>query len=190
MFGFKAMGFKAPLRNSAVFVFAGFSIVALWHWQLWIQLPSILARDTLWHLSPGARVILVALATCAVVATALCCLVKSIWVKQHLYIGQTFQTKRWIGLLALDLTTTFLLLWGAISLAPQLFYLLYVTVIPGLPMQWVANLIDWNVLLNFLTPTPADSMATLLIGVMMLSILVASIIFWLSILVNLVKTKQ
>ena len=170
---------KAPFRVASLLFSGGLCLVFIWHWQLWSQLPTILARDTIWQLSPGARVILVALSTCAVVATALCCLVKSIWIERSFHERGPFRPARWVGVFFLDLSTTFVLLWGAISLAPQLFYTLYVVVIPGLPRQWVAKPVDWATLSEILFLTPTDSMAMLLIGVMMLSILVASIVFWL-----------
>jgi hypothetical protein len=172
---------KTPVRIASLLFSGGLCLVFIWHWQLWTQLPIILARDTLWQLSPVPRVILVTLSTCAVVATALCCLVKSIWIERNFYDRDSFRPARWIGSFVLDLSTTFVLLWGAIGLAPQLFYTLYVIVIPGLPRQWVAKRVDWVTLSEFLLLTPADSMATLLIGVMMLSIPVACIIFWLSV---------
>jgi hypothetical protein len=174
-------GIKASLRTASLLFTVAVCFVMIWHWLLWTELPIILARDTLWHLSPSARVMLVALSTCAVLATALCCLVKSIWFEQRFCDRSTFRPLRWIGAYVLDLTTTLVLLWGAITVAPQLFYTLYVSVIPGLPRQWVAKPIDVVTLTEFLRLTPADSMATLLVGVMMLSILVASIFLWLSV---------
>jgi hypothetical protein len=101
-----------------------------------------------------------------------------------------FRPLSWIGIFLLDLTTTLVLLWGAISLAPQLFYTLYVTVITGLIKQWVAKPIDWATLTQLLRLTPTDSMATLLTGVMMLSILATSFILWLSVPVRLFISKR
>jgi hypothetical protein len=178
------------LRIASRLLIVGLCLVTIWHWRHWVELPNILARDTLWHLSLGARVILVALSTCAVMATALCCLVKSICFESRFYRRPMFHSLRWIGVFLLDLTTTLVLLWGAISLAPQLFYTLYVTVITGLIKQWVAKPIDWATLAELLRLTPTDSMTTLLTGVMMLSIFAASIISWLSVPVRLFISKR
>jgi hypothetical protein len=183
-------GIKAQLRFASRLFSGGSCIVMIWHWQLWAELPNILARDTLWHLSPRARVMLVALSICAVVATALCCLVKSIWFEQRFYNKSRFRPLRWLGAYVLDLTTTLVLLWGAIAFAPQLFYALYVIVIPERPSQWVVEPIALGALIEFLRLTPVDSLATLLIGAMGLSILVASSILWLSILIRLVNSKH
>jgi len=168
----------------------GACLVAIFHWQLWLHLPVIVSRDTLWHLSPVVRVMLVALCTCAVVATALCCLVKSVIVKRRFYKAATFDTIRWVGLFVVDLTATFALLWGAISIAPQLFYMLYVTVFPELSSQWVAKPVDLGTLLKFLKLSPAESMATLIAGFMMWTILTGSIVLWLCFPARLITSKQ
>jgi len=174
-------GTKPYLRITSLLFLGGLSLVIGWHWQLWKGLPTALANDTIWHLSPIARVILVALSTCAILATALCCLVKSINFERIIYNRRSFHPCRWLVATFIDLTTTLALLWGAVSLAPQLFYTLYVVVIPGLPVQWVVKPIDWMTFSEFLVLEPSDPMSSLLIGIMMLSILVASIIFWLCI---------
>jgi hypothetical protein len=181
---------KAPIRVASLLFSGGLCLVLMLHWQLWTQLPLVLAQDTLWDLSLGARVMLVALSTCAVVATALCCLVKLIWIERNFYDRASFSPVRWIGVFVLDVSTTLVMLWGAISLAPQLFYTLYVVVITELFAQWVAKPVDLATLSEILLLTPVDSMATLLIGVMMLSILVASIIFWLSVAAKLFHSEQ
>ena len=172
------LSYKAKIRFACQLVFAGLLIVALWHWRLWQNIPTLIAQDTLWHLFPVARVTLVALATCAVVATALCCLVKSILVESYFLAGSGSHSDAWIAAFVVDLTTTVLLLWGALSIAPQLFYSLYLIVIPELPSQWVVNFIPLEVLLKFMDLAFADSMAKLLMGVLLLSVLVASALFW------------
>ena len=184
------MNFETRLTTAALFLCAGASVVLVVHWQLWSALPVILSQDTLWHLSPYVRAMLVALSTCAVVATGLFCLVKSVGFWHRTNDRVTFHFSRWVSASLLDISITFLLLWGAVSLAPQLFYMLYVTVIPGLSPQWVAKFIEWPVFLELLKLTAADSMATLLAGAMMLTILVASLIFWLSIPARLLIAKR
>lgn len=161
----------------------------LWHWQIWSELPIILARDTLWQLSFGPRVMLVALSTCAVVATALCCLVKSMWFQQWFYTVATFHPILWIRVFLLDMATTLVLLWAAVSLAPQLFYMLYVAVIDGLSQQWVAKPVDCLTFQGYLKLTLNESMATLTVGIMMLTILVASVGFWLTVIARSLQAK-
>jgi len=180
---------KTQLRIASLYFSGGVGIVTLIHWQLWAHLPIIVAEDTLWHLDFGARVTLVALSTCASMATALCCLVKSTLIKQHLYRSVTIRPVRFLASVLLDLPVTLALLWGAVSLAPQLFYMLYVIVIPNLPVHWVALPIGWGTFGELLLLTSTDSLSTLLVGFMMLSVLAGSCVLWLSIPARLLKTK-
>lgn len=183
-------GYADTIRTAFVLIAAGFCIVVIWHWPLWARLPEMLARDSLWHLSPFARVMLVALSVCAVTATALCCLVKSIYFERQFHAKRPFSAVRRLGSFVFDFLTSCVLLWGAVSLAPQLFYMLYVIVIPGLSNQWVANPIDCEAFVEFFRLTAEDSIASLFVGVLLLSILVASSILWLCVPSTPVNSKR
>ncbi len=146
------------------------------HAPLLDQLPGLFRNDTLHHLDKTSALLLVALTTAACAALVLVNIVKTRYLQSTPWVLSS-ALRRTITAAA-DLCTTIALVWGALSLAPQMFYQYYRTIIPGLPSQWVTSWITPGELLTLLQLQQATTLASLATGVLLLTLLVSFFLCW------------
>jgi len=160
-------------------LFVGFSLVLLTHFNIWRHLPDTIAADTLWHLSPVGRVLLILIVIVLVCGLSYLCIAKTELLYQRLRHWHRHKGSR-IAILAIsDILMTLAIFWLGLSLAPQIFYLLYITLFDYLPLQWIAKFMGLNEFLALLRIEKTDNLRTLVTSVMLQSLLISSTLIWL-----------
>lgn len=121
---------------------------------------------------------LVALASCASMAIALFCLVKAQFLQRKFLEGTESNIRQFIFTAIADLALTVVCLWLAFGVAPQVFYALYVAVIPGLPAQWVISTLSWGEYVNLTKLSTALSLSSFASGVLWWTSVLATAVYW------------
>ncbi len=159
-------------------------LLAALHVGLLAELSPMIARDTILTLSPVNRTLLVVLTCVASVALALFCAGKTRYLQNTIASNGSFKASspsafRFSLTAALDTGLTLIVLWAAMSLAPQVFYTLYQWVIPGLPLQWVVSPVSLTQVVSLVNLDATDSLSTLSAGFLILVITLATVLSWL-----------
>ncbi len=157
----------------------GYSLTLLINVSFWRHLPAIISADTIWHLSPVGRILLVIIVCVLVCGLSYLCAAKTEAIYQRLRDWHEHGNLR-IGTLAIsDILLTLAIFWLGLSFAPQVFYLLYITLFDYLPLQWIAKLMGLNEFFDLFRIEQTDNLRTLVTGVMLQSVLISSTLIWL-----------
>jgi len=170
---------------AALWFLAGYALTVVAHFGFWPHLPTIIASDTIWHLRPIERFILVAIVFVLAALLSIACMLKTLSINHRYSWWHANNKFRVIFLGALDFTVSVLLFWIGVSFAPQLFYLFYTYIFNYLPVQWVAYPIGLGEFVSLFVINQSDNLRTLVTGVVLQSILISSTLIWLYIALGL-----
>jgi len=113
----------------------GYALVLLIHFSFWQHLPAIIAADTMWHLTPVGRILLVLIVFILVGGLSYLCTVKTRSIYRRFLGWHGHDRLRLAALAIADIIMTLAIFWLGISVAPQIFYLLYITLFDYLGSQ-------------------------------------------------------
>lgn len=118
---------------------ASFLLVLAWNWQLPGRLLTIVKNDTILTLSALNGSLLFVLAVGVTLCAAWGAMLKTRYL-QRCYLDVNSRVGLfWLLATVGDLLLSVVAFWLSLTLAPQLFYLFYRVIIPGLPLQWVVQ---------------------------------------------------